>query len=339
MNTATRSEQLARRTRFDAWCASHHGVVSIDQLLAMGYSRATIYRLVARGELTIVLPGVFKASTWPTGRVQLMVAACLRNQSVSIGYITAGELWNYRRVPNDPLIHLLVPHTCSTHFDGHADVFVVHRCRQIDPVDIVQRDDGIRLVSPARAALDIADVMLDSGTASILEQLANDGRVTIATHAATLARLGHPRRPGTATMARVIKSRPKWRAALQSDLESRVLAAIQRAGLPTPEVQHEVRLPSGEVYRFDFAWPQFQIALEVDHPFWHAGYAESHRDKRRDRKLAILGWRTVRITDINTNTNTNTSGALGEAIGDLAAIIALAASQADGHRDAYRRAL
>lgn len=305
---------LARRSRLDAWFATHLGVAPMEKLRGFGYSRSTVYRMVEHGELVLLLPGVFKGSQWPTGRDQLMAAACMRNDNVAIGYVTAAELWGFRNVPKDPLIHLLVPHTCSAEFEG----YVTHRCRRIDPVDLVDRADGIRVISPTRAALDIADVVLDAAAGSILEQLINDNRGTLATHAATLARLGHPRRPGTMTMGRVIASRPRWRRALQSDLEAKVLAEITRQGLPAPEVQYPFRLPTGGRIRLDFAWPGFREALEVDHPFWHAGNQESHRDKHRDRKLATVGWHTTRITDFDV------VGSLGDAIGDVREILEFA---------------
>ncbi len=301
------------------WLAGHHGVVSIGRMVALGYSRPSVYRMVDRGELVVLLPGVFKGIQWPTGREQRMVAACMRNDSISIGYLTAAKEWSFRKVPHDPNIHLLVPHTCSAKLLGEFDGYVVHRCRQIDPVDIVQRDDGIRLISPTRAAFDIADVVLEAATGSILEQLINDNRGTIATHAATFIRLGHPQRPGTQTMGRVLASRPLWRAAMQSDLESRVLDELRRRGLPSPEVQYPIRLPNGQSIRLDFAWPNLLEALEVDHPFWHDGVAEAHRDKRRDRMLATIGWHTTRITDFDVNSG------LHSAMDDLTVILDAAA--------------
>lgn len=323
MKDKAKATLLARRSEMDAWFATHLGVISLEQLLRIGYSRSTVYRMAKLGELDLLLPGVFKGSQWPTGRDQLMAAACVRNATAAICSVTSAEMWAFRRVLKDPLIHILVPHSCSAEFGLQHEKFVIHRCRQIDPVDIVRRTDGIRLISPTRTALDIADIVLDSATGSILEQLINDDRGTMATHTATLARLGHPRRPGTLTMGRVIASRPTWRKAMQSDLETRVLAEIADQGLPLPELQYVVIGPNGQRFRFDFAWPKFREALEVDHPFWHAGASESHLDKRRDRKLGTVGWHTTRITDFDVRGN------LREAIGDVATILHLATRRAD----------
>ena len=309
---------LARRARLNGWLAGHHGVVPFERLRSFGFTRSAVYRMVDRAELQIMLPGVFRGSQWPQGPEQAMAAVCMRNPSAVIAHLTAARLWEFRKLPPDGNIHVLVPHGCTARWAG----YIVHQSRQIDPVDVVTRIDGIRLTSPTRTVLDIADTVLDATTGSILEQLIGDRRGTMATHVATLARLGHPRRPGTRTLARVIASRPRWRVAMQSDLEVRVLAEIARRGLPTPAVQHPVVLPNGVTVHVDFGWPQFKEALEVDHPFWHAGAEESHRDKWRDRKVATVGWHTTRITDFDLDAN------LGETIDDVATILARATRRA-----------
>lgn len=322
MKQETLTRMSDRRARLDAWFATHLGVVTLAALISFGYSKSAIYRMIERGELIPLLPGVYKGSQWPTGRDQLMAAICLRNPGAVIGSLTAAEIWKFRRSQKDSLIHVLVPHGTSACFDGIADKVIVHRCRRIDPVDIVRRDDGLRVVSPTRALFDVADIVRDAAATSILEQLVNSGMGTLTTHISTMARLAHSRRSGTATMARVIAGRPTWNTAMQSDLETRVFAEVARQGLPIPEIQYALLLPDGKTIRLDFAWPQFRIALEVDHPFWHAGTEASHKDKRRDRKATTIGWLTIRVTDMDVN------GGLTEAITDVATTIELATQRA-----------
>ena len=116
-------------------------------------------------------------------------------------------------------------------------------------------------------------------------------------------------------MLAVIRSRPAWRAALQSDLEVRVLEEMARQRLPAPTTQFPMALPDGRDIRIDFAWPRLKLAVEVDHPAWHDGAIESHRDKARDRKLVAIGWIPTRITDIDVN------GGLRDAVADIGAIL------------------
>ena len=216
----------------------------------------------------------------------------------------------------DPLLHVLISHGHSPTLKG----VVVHRCRRIDPVDIVQRSDGIRLTSPPRTLFDAADMIGRSATASVLEQLLHEQRCTLGTVTDTVTRLYHPRRPGSTTMLAVLRSRPAWRSALQSGLEAQVMEEIANQGLPAPTTQFRMNLPDGPCISIDFAWPDLKVALEVDHPAWHAGAEESHRDKRRDRKLASIGWSPLRLTD------TDVSAGLVEAIADIGVVLRSRAS-------------
>lgn len=298
--------------------ATHHGVVSIAALEQFGAPRRTVANAVQRGELVPIMLGVLRSPHWPLGREQLMVASCLRNPSAAIAFTTAAQLWGMRRLPRDGIVHVLVPHGCSPALPG----VIVHRCRRVDAVDVVcSRPDGIRLTSPPRTLFDCADILGVDATASVLEQLIDSGRGSFGTHVDTWIRLARPRRPGARTMSVVVRSRPAWRQALQSDLEARVVAEIARQGLAAPEVQFPLQLPTGRNVRLDFAWPAVQVALEVDHFFWHAGASESHLDKHRDRKMASAGWVVARLTDLDV------AGGLADSVADVGRVLALASQR------------
>ena len=279
------------RGPMNEWLRAHCGVISASVLVDIGCPPRTVDRLVARGELRPLLPGVYLSAQWPLGRDQRITACCLRNPAAVIGFTTAAQLWRMRGAP-DHGVHVLVPHGCSPRMEGVS----VHRCRRIDDVDVVTRADGLRLTSPPRTLFDAADMLGADVTASIVEQLLDEQRCTFATLADTVTRLGHPRRPGTRTIAEVLRSRPAWHAAMQSDLEVRVMTALRNVGVPEPVPQFHHLLPQGNAIRFDFAWPRWKVALEVDHPFWHAGAVQAHLDKARDRQLATQGWLSLRVT-------------------------------------------
>jgi len=291
------------------YLSSHLGVISANRLIGLGCPSRTLANLIADGQLITMLPGVLRSAQWPCHREQILAAVCARNPAGMIGFTTAGQLWAQRRM-SDPNIHFLVPHGCSPEMEG----VVVHRCRRIDPIDLVQRRDGIRLSSPPRTIFDCADMIGFEATTSVLEQLLDEQKVTFGTISDTVERLYHPLRPGSKTMLAVIRSRPAWRAALQSDLEVRVLEEMTRQNLPAPTTQFPMRLPDRDIV-IDFAWPSFKLAVEVDHPAWHDGELDSHADKGRDRKLTTIGWTSTRITAIDVN------GGLCEAVADIGRIL------------------
>lgn len=60
-----------------------------------------------------------------------------------------------------------------------------------------------------------------------------------------------------------------------SDPESEFLAQISVAGVPLPAVEY--RGIPGRRFRFDFAWPELMLAVEIEGKTihgWDEGYAE-----------------------------------------------------------------
>ena len=268
------------------------GMISARQLIEKGCSERTIRRMASEGALQTVLPGVFRSPSWPMGREQLMVAGCLRNSAGALAFTTAGQIHGLRKMFDDR-VHLLVPHGSSPDLPG----LVVHRCRKIDPEDVVPLGNGMRVTSVARTLFDVGGVIGHRRVVSALENALDRKLVNMDAMSEVTLRLFHRRRPGSREIRSALLARSDWTSALQSDLEVRVLAAIRRAGLPMPVVQYELSFEDGHIVRFDFAWPHIRVALEVDHSFWHVGSEESRKDKQRDRKVATLSWQTLRITE------------------------------------------
>lgn len=85
------------------------------------------------------------------------------------------------------------------------------------------------------------------------------------------------------------------RAGCQSELEIRGLRDVQSVpGLPTPQLQYRMDLPSGPV-RLDAAWPELKIAVEFDGAAFHGHLVARERGLRRDAALAALGWAVLRF--------------------------------------------
>jgi hypothetical protein len=113
----------------------------------------------------------------------------------------------------------------------------------------------------------------------------------------------------------VLGSRPAWKKPPGSRLELRVERAILAAGLPSPERNVAITLPSGDIIHPDLFWRSELVTCEIDHVTWHGGGLDGQYDKWRDRQLHRLGILSVRITDADVE------NALGEAVADLATIL------------------
>jgi hypothetical protein len=224
--------------------------------------------------------------------------ACATARDVVVSHRSAGRIWKLRRLgigPEPDHIEVLHPGRAHRLLPG----VVTHRCHRIEPTDVVERPDGIRVTSPARTVFDLAAVLSDERLESIIEQVVHDGLTTIAALHRTGERLREHGRNGSARFARVLGSRPIDTTTIDSDLELVVERAIMAAGLPRPHRQHPLRLVTGELIHVDFYWDPEAEVLEIDHVTWHGGKRDLTEDKRRDRLIRRLGIHTTRVTDVD----------------------------------------
>src|SRR5579872_1223858 len=70
------------------------------------------------------------------------------------------------------------------------------------------------------------------------------------------------------------------------------------AGLPKPE--HEYRFAPPRRWRFDFAWPEDLLAVEIEGGIWNRGRHVRPRGYEKDcekyNAAALAGWRVFRVT-------------------------------------------
>jgi very-short-patch-repair endonuclease len=81
-----------------------------------------------------------------------------------------------------------------------------------------------------------------------------------------------------------------------SVFETRLLRSLRDAGLPKPEVQHEIKVGGRHIARVDFAYPSEQIAIEADSYGHHSSRLAWEHDRARMNVLTGLGWRVLHVT-------------------------------------------
>jgi hypothetical protein len=267
------------------------GVVSIEQLIEHGISRAERRTLVASGLIESIHRGVYILATADRTLEARAVAACLACPRLVICGPTAGRLMGIRRTACDD-VHA-VTGAGITHLDG----VVLHRTNELDfDTDVIVRPDGIRILSAERWVFDIARYVDDISFESILEQLLDRREVTVPALFATGRRLQKSGREGSARFARVLAKRPLWAKPKDSTDEVKVLRALAERGVALVP-QFELELPDGSVIHLDGADPTRRFGVEVDHVTWHGGRAPSQYDKWRDRQTTRMGWAVARVTD------------------------------------------
>jgi very-short-patch-repair endonuclease len=88
------------------------------------------------------------------------------------------------------------------------------------------------------------------------------------------------------------------RRALRESSQRDFVLACLRAGLPQPVP--ELRFHTSREWRFDFAWPERRVALEVDGGVWtqgrHTRGAGWTKDTEKLNAAVAAGWRVLRCT-------------------------------------------
>jgi very-short-patch-repair endonuclease len=249
-----------------------HTDISRRQLLALGVSSEAIVRAVARGRLYRVHQGVYSLvpprSRPPLAAEQAALLAC--GPSAVLSHHSAARLHGLRLPSRVAAVQLT---TTDSHRRDRAGV-VVHRTSILDPRDR-HRVQGLPVTSIARTLVDLAPIYRARQLAPLVDQalrLTSRARLT-----ETLER--HPHRPGVPRLRRLLDpARPS--ADTWSKAEARLLAAIRRAGLPTPEAN----VPIGG-YIADLLWREQRVIVEYDSERYHSGPAAFHRDRSRHHDL------------------------------------------------------
>lgn len=98
-------------------------------------------------------------------------------------------------------------------------------------------------------------------------------------------------------------------------LEARIRVALESLGVP-----FEQEFAVGR-WSIDFALVGQKIAIEADGDYWHK--LSSARDKRRDARLGLAGWRTVRLAEKDVNSALNLPRLILDRVPEVAGPLAL----------------
>jgi very-short-patch-repair endonuclease len=159
---------------------------------------------------------------------------------------------------------------------------IIHRAAL--PDGDVTVNEGIRVTTPSRTIVDLADVVSERELERVIDEAAYlrldlDGL--------------RPRegRRGSGNLARVLASHDAGSTRTRSELEERVLSLCQSFSSPAPEVNSSI---AG--HEVDFVWREARLIVETDGWGAHGTRQAFERDRRRDADLLAAGWRVLRIS-------------------------------------------
>lgn len=266
-----------------------HGVISRNQLRALGLSEAAIDHAIATGHLYPLFRGTFAVGRPQPGRSGLLVGATLAcGEGSVISHGTAAAHLGLWKRPWSRLIDVIAP--------VEAGRKIPDIRRRFTPPPLpreVLLHDRVPCVTPARVIVDVAGSASERTLRGTIQQASVNGMLDIP---AIDAVLDGPRRRHARRLLRVLDP---WRSyssktKVRSRFEGKLMPLLVEYALPIPQVNTTYRI-GGEYFELDFAWPQQRFAIETDGGQFHDNPEAAARDSHRNQVLAAAGWRLWRL--------------------------------------------
>jgi very-short-patch-repair endonuclease len=265
--------------------AAQHGVVALRQLRTIGLGTGAINHRVRCGRLHRLHRGVFAVGHDRLSRQGRWMAAVLAmGDGAALSHVSAAALWGIRSSAANR-IHVTVPTTAGR---KHRDAIVLHRSRTLHAVD-VEHVDGIAVTSIARTLLDVAG-MLAAGPVERAVERSLELRLFDMRELRALID-ADPTRPGARMLDRIVATMHDEPVLTRSEREAFMRDLCDARGLRRPEVNS--RIDGSEV---DFFWRAQRLIVETDGHETHGTRTAFERDRARDARLTVLGYRVVRFT-------------------------------------------
>jgi very-short-patch-repair endonuclease len=277
-----REDPHSREGALAALAGRQHGVVSVEQLRGLGFTKQAVGRLVERHRLLPLHRGAYAV-----GHTALTVDARRMAAVLACG---PGALLSHRAAASARGLISSAPALEVTVARGRKPRpgIVVHRSRLVHDEDR-SNVRGIPTTSVARTIVDLADGLAEERLARAVHEAEVQRVFDLAAIERTLARL--PGRSGRHKLRRVLDAyRPELQF-LRSDAERKLKRLCEKHQLPQP--QFNVNVSGFEV---DAYWADVDVAVEVDGAQVHHTRRAFHDDRARDRRLASRGTRVVRLT-------------------------------------------
>jgi very-short-patch-repair endonuclease len=259
-----------------------HGVVTREQLLALGLGRDAIDKRLRRGLLRPLYRGVYAVGHRALTREGPWLAAVSsQGPGAVLSHADATALWAIRR-SSSPTIEV----TVAARGGRRAPLPIrLHRVCSLQPqhVTIV---DAIPVTTPARTLADLAPRLSPGALQRAVEEC--DRLKLFDLPAVREAAQG---RPGCEKLAAACATADSG-LLLRSGLERAFVALCREHALPKPSVN-----TWADSLEVDFVWRKQRLAVETDGGPYHDTPWARVRDRVRDRVLRDAGYEVVRFTD------------------------------------------
>ena len=269
--------------------ACRHGVLTAEDLLGLGLSRAAVRNRAARGSLQRLYPQVYAVGDRLLdlhGRWLAAVRAC--GTGAVLSHRDAAMLWGLMR-SSRRLIDVT-----STGQKGRKLPGIDLHTAALLPCD-VSAHSGIPCTSPSRTMLDFAAVAAPRPLERAYEHGWLLGLLDLRTLWDVLDRAGGHH--GARRLKALVSSYRAGTNLTNSTLEELFLRLIDEGGVERPELNVHLPVP-GEEMNVDCLWRANRLVVEIDSRRYHQLNPRAFtEDRRRDRVLRLAGYNPVRFTD------------------------------------------
>ncbi len=273
-----------RERRLARLATQQHGVVARRQLVALGFGEEAIKVRCDSGRLSHLHREVFMVGHQRLNQRSYWWGAVLAyGDEALLSHRSAAALWGFARQRRGA-----VDVTAGTGRQGihRRERIWIHR-GQIHPADRTTHDD-IPVTTVARTLFDFAEVV-DLQRLEHTWEEADRLKLLRLGELEKVCERGYGRRALKPIRRLLVEARAVTRT--RSPLEDRFQLFSRAYDLPPHSTNVEVL--GSEV---DVLWPAAKLIAELDSWEFHRHRAAFQRDRARDTRLLVAGYRTIRIT-------------------------------------------
>ena len=272
-------------SKISAIASGQYGVVSLEQLLSVGFTRRMVDIAVANGRLLPLHRGVFAVGHMPRDpRARRRAATLAINTGAWVSNRSCAVHYRVLRKRPGP-IHVTVPGGGGR---KQRSGIVVHRARLAEDERTVFED--VPCTTMSRTLLDLSAER--PGELETAIKTAGD-RELLSVSECLMLMERYPGRPGSPLLRRLLVGEEPLPQFTRSGLERRMYRLCRDAGLPVPTMTVDIQGES-DLHECDCAWSRHRLIIECDSR-WHDNPITSVADAKKAQDLTLAGWRVERL--------------------------------------------
>jgi hypothetical protein len=266
--------------------ADQGGFVTRRQSRQLGMSDNQLQQRVATGQWTRLSGGYYRVLDLPGERNLLRAATSMLPEAVA-SHASASRLLGLSTAPKTKPMVLV--HSQTTNRFPNVTVVRTHDL-DVSHATVI---DGIPATTAARTVLDLAAMLSTRRLRNVIDEVVAKSLATPSDVWDVLEAVARKGKPGIRRLRKTLE----WMEdspASPSVLEARAIRELTKVGLPS--FTTEFPIPWSPEHRFDIAFPELKLAIELDSRRWHTRVQDFDKDRARDRSAQLRGWRVMRFT-------------------------------------------